>query len=141
MYKRQVPPPAAPEQKKSGGKKLLGILGVILAVIVIGGLKFGAKSLFGDKDETAQAKVGDCIAGLPEVAEGKEEEANDAKVVDCTSTEAAFNVVGRVENQTEAQAQLGTACEQYIKEGEEGYTFYSIPAGGKGYLLCLTKKA
>ena len=50
-------------------------------------------------------------------------------------------MVGRVDGQTEAQAKAGTACDQYFKEGEEGYVFYSIEPGKTGYLLCLTKKA
>ncbi|WBB64957.1 hypothetical protein [Micromonospora sp. WMMD812] len=133
-------PPAAPEPKKSGAKKVLGILGAIVVIVVIAGLKFGLASFF-DKDATAEAKVGDCIAELPEITGTEEEEANDAKVVECTSTDAAYNVVGRVEGQTEAQAKEGTACEQYIKEGEDGYLFYSIEPGKTGYLLCLTKKS
>ncbi|MFC3504385.1 hypothetical protein ACFOOK_25920 [Micromonospora krabiensis] len=133
-------PPAAPEAKKSGGKKALGIVGAILVALVIAGLKFGVASYF-DKDATAEAKAGDCIAELPEVTGTEEEEANNAKVVDCTSTDAAYNVVGRVDGQTEAQAKEGAACDQYIKEGEDGYLFYSIEPGKTGYLLCLTKKA
>ncbi|MFI7607171.1 hypothetical protein ACIBTV_18790 [Micromonospora sp. NPDC049366] len=134
-------PPAAPQaQKSGGGKKALGIVGAILVALVIAGLKFGVASYF-NKDATAEAKAGDCIAELPEVTGTEEEEANNAKVVDCTSTDAAYNVVGRVDGQTEAQAKAGTACEQYIKEGEDGYLFYSIEPGKTGYLLCLTKKA
>ncbi|PWU46764.1 hypothetical protein DLE60_08945 [Micromonospora globispora] len=130
----QAPPPA--ETKKSRGRKLLSILGVIL---VIAAVSIGKAYL--NRDKTAEAKVGDCIAQLPEVADGKETKANNAKVVECTSTEAAYNVVGRVDGQTEAQAQSGEACDQYFKEGDDGYVFYSVEEGGKGYLLCLTKKA
>ncbi|MFI6261954.1 hypothetical protein [Micromonospora sp. NPDC051006] len=140
----QAPPPAEPEAKKSGAKKALGIVGAIVVFLVIAGLKFGLASAIGnffDKDATAEAKAGDCIAELPEVTGAEEEEVDNAKVVDCTSTEAAYNVVGRVDGQTEAQAKAGTACEQYIKENEDGYLFYSIEPGKTGYLLCLTKKA
>ncbi|MEU7619158.1 hypothetical protein AB0B27_24100 [Micromonospora rifamycinica] len=144
-------PAAAPEQpqqpegsKGGGAKKALGIIGAIVAFLVIAVLKFGAASAIGnflDPDETAEAKAGDCIAELPEVTGTEEQSVNDAKVVGCTSTEAVYNVVGRVENQTEAQAKAGKACEQYIKEGDDAYLFYNIAPGGKGYLLCLTKKA
>jgi hypothetical protein len=123
----QAPPPAEPEAKKSGSKKALGIVGAIVAFL--------------DKDETADAKVGDCIAELPEVTGTKEEKVDGAKVVECTSTDAVYNVVGRVDGQTETQARSGEACEQYIKEDQDGYVFYSIEPGKKGYLLCLTKKA
>ncbi|MEU4776852.1 hypothetical protein [Micromonospora sp. NPDC023633] len=136
----QAPPPA----EKSGSKKLLGIVGAIVVFLVVAGLKFGIGSAIGNffnKDETAEAKVGDCIAELPEVTGTKEEEVDGAKVVECTSTDAIYNVVGRVDGQTQAQARSGEACGQYIKEGQEGYVYYSIEPGKTGYLLCLTKKA
>ncbi|MGW4497124.1 LppU/SCO3897 family protein [Micromonospora sp. NPDC004336] len=138
-----APPPAEPT-KKSGSKKALGIVGAVVAFLVVAGLKFGVGSAIGNflnKDETADAKVGDCIAELPEVTGTKEEKVDGAKVVQCTSTDAVYNVVGRVDGQTEAQARTGEACEQYIKEDQDGYVFYSIEPGKKGYLLCLTKKA
>ncbi|MDO3701156.1 hypothetical protein Q3W71_05615 [Micromonospora sp. C28SCA-DRY-2] len=140
----QAPPPAEPEPKKSGGKKVFGVVGAIVVFLVIAGLKFGLGTAIGNflnSDETAEAKAGDCIAELPEITGTEEEEVDNAKVVDCTSSEAVYNVVGRVDGQTEAQAKTGEACEQYIKEGEDGYVFYSIEPGKKGYLLCLTKKA
>lgn len=139
-----APQPVEPEAKKSGAKKALGIVGAILAIVVVAGLKFGVASAIGNyfnKDETAAAKAGDCIAELPEITGTEQEKVDGAKVVECTSTDAAYNVVGRVNDQTEAQAQADTACNQYFKEGEEGYIFSSIEPGKTGYVLCLTKKA
>ncbi|MFF5174438.1 hypothetical protein ACFY3U_17605 [Micromonospora sp. NPDC000089] len=138
----QAPPPAQP-QGKSAGRKALGIVGAVVAFLVVAALKFGVGAAIGsffNKDETAEAKAGDCIAELPEIKGTEAQSVDDAKVVTCTSTDAAYNVVGRVDGQTEAQAKSGEACNQYIKEGEDGYVFYSISDGGKGYLLCLTKK-
>ena len=135
------PPPVAPAQKSGGKKKLLGIVGAIVAFAVVAGLKFGFANLFADKDETAEAKAGDCIAELPTSLGEEETKVSGAKVVECTDTAAVYNVVGRVEGQTEAQASSGEACNQYFKEGEDGYVFYSIKPGSTGYLLCLTKKA
>jgi hypothetical protein len=132
-----------PKAEKSGAKKALGIVGAILAVVVIAGLKFGIASAIGNyfnKDETADAKAGDCIAELPEITGTEQEEVDGAKVVSCTSTDAAYNVVGRVDGQTEAQAKADTTCTQFFKEGEEGYIFSSIEPGKTGYVLCLTKK-
>ncbi|MFI6779796.1 hypothetical protein [Micromonospora sp. NPDC050276] len=141
---QQAEPPAAePKAEKSGAKKALGIVGAILAVVVIAGLKFGVASAIGNyfnKDETASAKTGDCIAELPEITGTEQEEVDGAKVVECTSTDAAYNVVGRVDGQSEAQAKADTTCTQYFKEGEEGYIFSSIEPGKTGYVLCLTKK-
>jgi hypothetical protein len=139
-----APDAAEPEAEKSGGRKALAIIGAILAVVVIAGLKFGVASAIGNyfnKDETADAKVGDCIAELPEVTGTQQEEVDGAKVVSCTSTDAAYMVVGRVNDQSQAQAQAGTACDQFFKEGEQGYVFSSIESGKTGYVLCLTKRA
>ncbi|MCI4064310.1 hypothetical protein MRQ36_17580 [Micromonospora sp. R77] len=136
------PEPAAPaEPKKSRGRKVLGIVGIILAVLVVGGLK-GAWKLYQNQDDTVQAKVGDCLAQLPEVTGDKQEDADDAKVVKCTATDAVYTVVGRVEGQTAAQTKTGDGCTQYFKEGDDGYVFSGPErTGGKFYLLCLTKKA
>ncbi|MFG1897371.1 hypothetical protein ACGFIP_25505 [Micromonospora zamorensis] len=144
-----VPPATAtataePEAKKSGTKKALGIVGAILAIVVVAGLKFGLASAIGgyfNKDETADAKAGDCIAELPEITGTKQEKVDGAKVVECTSTDAAYTVVGRVNDQSEAQAKAGTACDQFFQNDEEGYIFSSIEPGKSGYVLCLTKKA
>ncbi|WP_433266896.1 LppU/SCO3897 family protein [Micromonospora vinacea] len=139
----ETPQAAEPKAEKSGGKKVLGIVGAILAVVVIAGLKFGVASAIGNyfnKDETADAKTGDCIAELPEVTGTEQEEVDGAKVVECTSTDAAYNVVGRVDGQSEAQAKADTTCTQFFKENEEGYIFSSIEPGKTGYVLCLTKK-
>ncbi|WP_307847045.1 hypothetical protein [Micromonospora sp. D93] len=139
----ETPSAAEPKAEKSGSKKALGIIGAVLAIVVIAGLKFGVASAIGNffnKDETADAKTGDCIAELPEVTGTEQEEVDGAKVVECTSTDAAYNVVGRVDGQSEAQAKADTTCTQYFKEGEEGYIFSSIEPGKTGYVLCLTKK-
>ncbi|MET7666591.1 LppU/SCO3897 family protein [Micromonospora luteifusca] len=140
----ETPQAAEPKAEKSGAKKALGIVGAILAVVVIAGLKFGVASAIGNyfnKDETAAAKAGDCIAELPEVTGTEQETVDGAKVVECTSTDAAYSVVGRVNDQNEAQANADTTCEQFFKEGEQGYIYSSIEPGKTGYVLCLTKKA
>ncbi|WP_433390075.1 LppU/SCO3897 family protein [Micromonospora sp. KLBMP9576] len=140
----QAPPPAKPEAQKSGSKKLLGIVGAVVVFLVVAGLKFGIGSAIGNffnKDETAEAKVGDCIAELPEAIGTEQKKVDGAKVVECTSTDAVYNVVGRVEGQTAEQARSGEACAQYLKADQDGYVFSSIEPGKTGYLLCLTKKA
>ncbi|RAO26752.1 hypothetical protein PSN13_06782 [Micromonospora saelicesensis] len=136
-------PATEPKAEKSGAKKAIGIVGAVLAVVVIAGLKFGVASAIGNyfnKDETAAAKTGDCIAELPEITGTEQEEVDGAKVVECTSTDAAYSVVGRVDGQSEAQAKADTTCTQFFKEGQEGYVFSSIEPGKTGYVLCLTKK-
>ena len=136
--------PAQPEPKGPGLRKALGIVGAVVGFLVVVGLKFGLATAVGnllDPDEAAEAKAGDCIAELPEVTGTEERSVSGADVVKCTSAEAVYNVAGRVDGQTEAQAKSGDACEQYIKQGDDGYVFYSISPGGKGYLLCLTRRS
>ncbi|MFG1868914.1 LppU/SCO3897 family protein [Micromonospora arborensis] len=138
----EAQPAEAQEPKKP--KKALKIAGAVLVFAVVAGLKFGVASAIGNyfnKDETAAAKAGDCIAELPEVTGTEQEKVDGAKVVECTSTDAAYSVVGRVNDQSEAQANADTTCEQYFKEGEQGYIYSSIEPGKTGYVLCLTKKA
>ncbi|GGM19750.1 hypothetical protein GCM10011608_00440 [Micromonospora sonchi] len=138
----QPPPPAESEQRSGGGKKkLLSVVGAIAAFAVVAGLKFGLGSLR-NSDEAAEAKVGDCIAELSATNLGeKETKVDGAEVVACTDSKAVYNVVGRVDGQTEAQASSGEACDQYFKEGDDGYVFSSIKPGSTGYLLCLTKRS
>ncbi|WP_433347389.1 LppU/SCO3897 family protein [Micromonospora sp. CA-111912] len=137
-------PEGEPEKKRSVGRKVLGVVGVLLAVGVVAALKFGVGSAVAtafDKDGTADAKTGDCLAELPDVAEGERKDASGAEVVACTSSQAAYTVVGRVNGQTETQARTGKACEPFLQPGQEGYFFYNIKPGSTGYLLCLTRKA
>ncbi|WP_203762165.1 LppU/SCO3897 family protein, partial [Paractinoplanes deccanensis] len=125
-----------PQEKKKGGagKLVLRIGGAILVALVIAGLKFGIGSaLFGDKAK--DAKAGDCISSGKEVkAEGTTE--TDADVVDCTSADAKFTVVARVDGESNPDSK---SCDKYFKEGEEFYVFGST--SGSGYLLCLRPKA
>lgn len=124
---------AMPPQKKSGaGKKVLSILGTLVVVLVVIGLKLGLGGAF-DKDETAETKVGDCIGALPQMAEGETKEA-DAEVVKCDDASAQYSVVGRVENLTEAKAQSDSVCTPY-KEAEASYLV--TKDGKKYYVLCL----
>jgi hypothetical protein len=136
-YGDATPPPAP---RKSGiGKKIGAFAGVIAVALVIAAVKFGlftgisAALGLGD-DKAAEAKVGDCIASLPEVAEGQQQEANDAKVVTCDSADAKYAVVGRLENQTATQAASNDVCNPYK---EATYWYSAIPENGKGYVLCL----
>ncbi|MGK5444151.1 LppU/SCO3897 family protein [Micromonospora sp. URMC 105] len=135
--------PVEPAAKRSGGRAL-AVIGAVGVFLVVAGLKFGLGTAIGtffNTDETAEAKAGDCIAELPTVTGTEQRSVSGAEVVKCTSAEAVYAVVGRVEDQTEAQAKTGQACEPYLKPDQDGYLFYNIAPGGKGYLLCLTKKA
>jgi len=140
-------PPVAPPPpvKKSGGAKkiIFSVLGIIVALCVAVGVKAaiggGLSSLFGDS--TSDAKAGDCIADLESPPEGETVEANNARVVDCNSTDAKFKVVGRVDNKTEAEFNADDAGDLKICT-DAGFNnaeaeFWSGREGGTGYILCL----
>lgn len=134
----QAGAPAPEPARKSGRKKVLGIVGAIVAFLVVAGLKFGLGTVLGGTDETAEAKAGDCIGELSTISSDEMEAVDGGKVVDCASAEARYKVVGRVEDQTEAQAESGEACDQFFQENEEYYILSTITPGKTGYLLCLT---
>jgi hypothetical protein len=122
--------PAEPKKKSGAGRIVLRI-GLILVVAAVGAIvKF---VIFGDKAQ--DAKVGDCIAASKDVKANEETDA-EAKVVDCTSTDAAFTVVGRVNGETDTNSK---SCDKYFKDDEE-FFIYSSEASG-GYLLCLKPKS
>jgi len=122
--------PAEPKKKSAVGRIVLRILGAIAAFVIVVVVK---DAFFGDKAK--DAAVGDCVASSADVKADEETEAN-AKVVDCSSADAAFTVVGRVEGESDTKSK---SCEKFFKENEEYYV-YGSTAGG-GYLLCLRPKA
>jgi hypothetical protein len=125
-----VGPAPEPKKKSAFGRIALRIVGAIVVFVVI----LVAKDfLFGDKAK--DAAVGDCIASSQDVKVDETTEA-EAKVVDCTSGDAAFTVVGRVDGETDTKSK---SCEKFFKENEEYYVYSSEAKGG--YLLCLRPKA
>ncbi|GAA4597695.1 hypothetical protein BJY16_002444 [Actinoplanes octamycinicus] len=125
------PAPGAlpPAPKKSKLKSILGVVAVIVVGIAI---KLGLGTVL-SSDPTEKAKVGDCIS----VNTALKDEASDtdAKIVDCSSSDAKFTVIGRVEGVSDVNS---TACDKFFKEGDEGAVLSSDK--GKGYLLCVKTK-
>jgi hypothetical protein len=123
--------PAEPKKKSAVGKIILRI-GLALVVGVIGVVvKY---TVFGDK--TKDAAIGDCIAASKDVKANEETDAK-AKVVDCSSSEAAFTVVGRVNGETDINSK---SCDKYFEENEQFFVYSSSDSTG-GYLLCLKPKS
>jgi hypothetical protein len=109
----------------------------VIVVVIIGvGIRFGLSSAI-NPDKAKQAKVGDCVAAQGKVPteEGKTTEA-DAKVVDCTSSDAAYTVVGRVNGETDTNSK---SCDKFFTDEKADYFVYSSTTGS-GYLLCLQAK-
>jgi uncharacterized protein HemX len=131
------PPPPVEQPKKKGGlaKILGGAAAVIVAICVAAGI-FAVKNYL-NEDATKEAQTGNCIANLPDVAEGEEKEAPNAEVVDCTDAKAAYKVEGRVDNVTESQAGAADVCKAY----EAAVATYTAidPNKKSGYVLCLSE--
>ncbi|HEX6681785.1 MAG TPA: hypothetical protein VF062_03280 [Candidatus Limnocylindrales bacterium] len=128
----QVTPaaPAEPEKKGGGARRIvLSILGVIVALAVYGVIRYGISGLVDlVTGDTSTAKVGDCIT--------ETQDANDMKVVDCTTPEAAFKVVGVVDDKTQAEAEA--SCTTFATA--ESYLFRyegNLTDATKGKVLCL----
>jgi len=136
-----VPPPTAgeafgvapaPEKKKSNVLKIIGSIVVVLVVLCLAGGFFAYRSL--TSDPTKDAKAGDCIDKPVASSSG---DSVSAKIVACTSTDAAYKVVGRVNDKTEAESGNDSNVCAAFPEVETWYV--AIPKGGKGYVLCLTE--
>ncbi|WP_416901086.1 LppU/SCO3897 family protein [Micromonospora echinospora] len=119
----------------------LGVVAVLVGGLVVAGLRYDVAGRLLDPDRTAEARVGDCLGPLPDVAENGQRRAAEARAVACSATDAAYDVVGRVDGQTEEKVRDGRQCEPFVAEGGTYYTYSSIPPGGTGYLLCLVPRS
>ncbi|MFU8870616.1 hypothetical protein [Micromonospora sp. SL4-19] len=120
------------------------LLGVAAALLVGLLIRIGPggelRDAFGGGDGTAEAKAGDCVAELPMIAGMEAKPADDARVVGCGSAEAAYSVVGRVQDASAARNRSASACEPYFRPGDDGYLLYRV-GDGDGYVLCLVRGA
>ncbi|SBT54641.1 LppU/SCO3897 family protein [Micromonospora narathiwatensis] len=138
--------PAPPPPSRLGA--VLGVvvllLGVAAAMLVGLLIRVGPggdlRDVFAGGDGTAEAKAGDCVAELPRVAGVEAKPADDARVVPCGSADAAYKVVGRVQDPAAARSRSANACEPYFRPGDDGYVLYRVGDDGDGYLLCLVHK-
>jgi hypothetical protein len=135
-----TPPPtpdqsAAPlPQTRGGASKVIAGVGVLAVVaLAVVAVLVVRNVLFAD-DPTRDAKAGDCLANLPQAVAGEETSVKDVKVVACDSSDARYTVSGRVDDVTAEQASADEVCAPFA---DATMRFYAIPAGGKGYVLCL----
>lgn len=131
-----VPGGAVPQKSGAAIKKILGIVVVVLVGLGV----FLLRNML-NQDDTADAKAGDCIASLKAPKEGETTNAAGAEVVDCTSSEAKFTVIGRVDNQTEAQFNADPELKICTDAGhKDSEIMLWSKKGGSGYVLCLIEK-
>jgi hypothetical protein len=124
-----VPPPA----KKNTGK-VLGIVGGVIVVVIAACIGIGVFAFNSAKKDPANAKVGNCLAGQT-MDSTTAQPVNDVKIVDCTSTDAKYKVVGVVENKTESQFRTDDKiCSAYTTA--ESALWQGTP-GKSGSVLCL----
>ncbi|BEL09838.1 hypothetical protein Q0Z83_080290 [Actinoplanes sichuanensis] len=131
------PPPPFPgtegKKKSKLGRKILGIVGAIIVAVIFIFIKVGIRDVL-TEDPTKDAKAGSCLGVSQEVKETTTQV--DAEIVDCSSADAKYTVLGRVEG---IKDENSPACDDIInnglKEGEAGAVIASQE--GAGYLLCL----
>jgi hypothetical protein len=114
------PPPGPAQPARRGGAGRLIVI-LVVALVVIGGLI--ALGVVLNRDAASNAKVGDCV----------QQSGDDIKVVKCDDTNAAYKVVGRVEDKTQVEARL-SACDSF-PDAESSY--WEGKPGEKGLVLCL----
>lgn len=116
-----APPPEAPPKRTAGiGKR---ILRSVLGLVVVFGALFAYKQFTGAPET---ASVGDCMVG---------QSADALKTAKCDDAAAAWKVVGRLSDKTEAEFDSN---EEICKAYPTAETWYwEGDKGGKGYVLCL----
>jgi hypothetical protein len=148
------PPSGPPSPPPRRPRRFGGLIRFLVLLLIVGGLavayptvirpalaKFGDKSAQ-DAEEDAKkgahtAQVGECV--VDKNAPGQASAAannNDAKlrVVACDSAEAAFKVVGVVNNKTQVEADAADVCSAYA---DTDFVYWEGYAGRAGLVLCL----
>ncbi|GAA1518187.1 LppU/SCO3897 family protein [Kribbella lupini] len=117
------PMPGAPGRPMNPGKPLFKrpeILGLLLPVLVIAAIVIGNLTT----TTSSEAKAGDCVQNAGTAADP------DVKVVDCSSAEAEYKVLGRV------SSSVSRTCDLY----QDATVTYTEKRGSTGYTLCLGPK-
>ncbi|GAB3824881.1 LppU/SCO3897 family protein [Kribbella italica] len=117
------PMPGAPGRPMNPGKPLFKrpeILGVLLPILVIAAIVIGNLTT----TTSSEAKVGDCVQNAGTASDP------DVKVVDCSSADAEYEVLGRV------SSSVSSTCDLY----QDATVTYTEKRGSSGYTLCLGPK-
>jgi hypothetical protein len=128
-----VPPPTAPKRTGRTVGIIIGVV-VLLGVLCVGGLV--AANVLG-KNSPANAKVGDCLAG-DSMNSTTAQKVNNVKIVDCTSADAKYKVVGLVGNKTETDFESDQNICQAFPTAQFG--LWQGNSGEAGSVLCLEPK-
>lgn len=112
-------PPPEPKKKSVLKRFLITMVGVVVAIVVGVLVRSGVF-------DTPAMKVGDCV---------QQTGADDVKVVDCTSADAQYSVLGIVEKQSQISARMG-ACKAFP---ETTSVYWEGRNTGNGTVYCLKK--
>jgi hypothetical protein len=126
------PPPGAyqpPVRKKSSAPRIviLSIVGVLLIVGVIVGV-------ISSRSSPDRAKVGDCLKGSS-ITSTTAQDASDVKIVACTSSDAKYKVVGKLDNKSKTEFEVSQNPCTDFKDATSA--LWGQTKGENGYILCL----
>jgi hypothetical protein len=129
-----APPPGYPQppaRKKRGAAR---IVVPIVSVIVLGVIAIVV--YVASRSSPVHAKVGDCLKGTA-ITSTTAQDAGDVKIVACTSTDAKYKVVGKVDNKSKTQFTTDDAiCQPYVAAGATT-ALWGQTSGENGFVLCL----
>lgn len=115
-------PPQQPQRKPS----FKTIKNIVIAVIVV---SVAVGGFIASRDDANTAAVGDCMH------RGSSDDDNpDLEVVDCTSSQAQYEVLAKIEGAFLTDTMASSKCEAEAK----GFQYvYTESGDGKDFLLCL----
>lgn len=131
--------PAPP--KKSNVAKILTIVGIVVLLLCtglgVGGWFLWKRVESWAASDSSNAKTGDCLSEDDQLANTPSASSDrDAKIVKCSSPDAAYTVVARINTvgiATSSQSQ----CERYFTKEGVAYATLRIYSEGDVDLLCL----
>lgn len=123
-----APPPPTPVRSRRTGRI---ITWAVFAVVIAVGVGWKVHTSL---SSPSRAGVGDCLSGTVTDSETVKA-ANDFKTIACTSSDAKYKVLGKIDNKTEAEFEGDrTICAAYPDTMGE---LWGQSSGKNGYVLCL----
>jgi hypothetical protein len=131
-----IAPPVAPVRKRSKGRLIVSIVGLLVVVVL------GIVGYVASQKDVVNAKVGSCIDPATSTSSTTTQDASGAKIVDCTSANAKFVVVGIVENKTKAdfESKSTDPCAAFPKTTAALWWTTNKGSTASGSILCLEDK-
>jgi len=144
-------PPSPPPRRR---RRFGGLIRFLVLIVIVGGLavayptvirpalaKFGNKAAQEAEDDAKKgaktAQAGECVVDKNAPGQASTAANNDdakLRVVACDSPEAAFKVVGVVNNKTQVEANADDVCSAYA---DTDFVYWEGYAGRAGLVLCL----